>query len=140
MFLRMSAASLLLLLSACAGANGSSSSPKPPPPSASLRPTSQQPVPSETSGSQTITGKLGADSIEGGCAYLQTQAGKRYEVIYPKGWKLDKGRARLTNPQGEVVASAGDTVMVRGEIATDMASTCQMGPIFRATEVTTSGR
>jgi hypothetical protein len=140
MLLRMSAASLLLLLSACGGANGSSSSPKPPPSGASLRPASQQPVHSETAGSQTITGRLGADSIEGGCAYLQTEAGKRYEVIYPKGWKLDKGSARLTNPQGEIVARAGDTVTVRGEIATDMASICQIGPIFRATEVVTSGR
>jgi hypothetical protein len=140
MFLRIGAASLVLLLTSCAGTNGGSASPKPSPSDANLRPTSQQPVPSDPAGSQTISGRLGADSIEGGCAYLQTEAGKRYEVIYPKSWKLDKGRARLTNPQGEVVASAGDTVTVRGEIATDMASTCQIGPIFRATEVVTSGR
>jgi hypothetical protein len=139
MFLRIGTASLVLLLTSCAGTNGGGS-PKPSPSSANLRPASQQPVHSETTASQTITGKLGADAIEGGCAYLQTEAGKRYEVIYPKGWNLDKGSARLTNPQGEIVARAGDTVTVRGEIATDMASICQIGPIFRATEVVTSGR
>jgi hypothetical protein len=141
MLVRVSTIALLLLLTACGAGGGNREAPRSPRGTSGLSgspfATPKVRVPA---GSQTITGRLGADSIEGGCAYLQTEAGKRYEVIYPKGWKLDKGSARLTNPQGEIVARAGDTVTVRGEIATDMASICQIGPIFRATEVVTSGR
>lgn len=81
----------------------------------------------------TLTGRLGVADIEGGCAYLETAKGTRYEVLYPKGWT--RGSGQLTNPQGEVVATAGDTVTVRGEIAVDAVSICQIGPIFRADEV-----
>jgi hypothetical protein len=42
---------------------------------------------------------------------------------------------RLVSPDGEVVAREGDTVTVRGIPAPDMATTCQVGPVFRATEV-----
>jgi hypothetical protein len=82
-----------------------------------------------------VTGTLGADSIEGGCGYLETADGTRYQVIYPDGWDLQLGPVQLISPEGEVVARGGDTVTVRGEEATDMASICQIGPIFRATEV-----
>ncbi len=134
----LTALSALVLLTACTSAGGGEPSPSQPRSPSSLQPAGDQPT--ATGGSETITGKLGADAIEGGCAYLQTDKGTRYEVLYPKGWKLDKGRARLTDPHGEVVATAGDTVTVRGATATDMASICQIGPIFRADEVVTIDR
>jgi hypothetical protein len=81
-----------------------------------------------------LTGVLGADSTEG-CAYLETGDGTRYEVIYPEGWTLEDSGPTLTDPDGSVVARGGDEVTVRGNPAEDMASTCQVGPIFRATEV-----
>lgn len=84
---------------------------------------------------ETITGILGADSIEGGCAYLDTANGTRYEVLYPEGWTLDRSSAELTAPDGTIRAGAGDEVTVRGSIASDIASLCQIGPIFRASEV-----
>jgi hypothetical protein len=85
--------------------------------------------------SMTLTGTLGTDSIEGGCAYIQTDKSTRYEVIYPKGWNINRQTAELSNPQGEVVATAGDTITVRGEVAADVASICQIGRILRADQV-----
>jgi hypothetical protein len=73
--------------------------------------------------------------VEGGCAYLEAADGTRYEVLYPDGWTLQVSPLELIGPDGAVHARAGDPVTLRGEIATDMASICQIGPIFRATEV-----
>jgi hypothetical protein len=130
------ALTLLLSLAAC-GPAGSDASPSPEPdrgrPS-SLAPASTQPTRVDAGG-DTITGVLGADAIEGGCAYLETADGTRYEVIWPDGWELQASPLELRDPEGAVVAEAGDEVTVRGEEATDMASTCQIGPIFRATGV-----
>lgn len=84
-----------------------------------------------------LTGVLGADSIEGGCGYLQTDDGTRYQVIYPTGWDLALSPLQLTSPEGEVIARGGDEVTVRGSVSTDMASICQIGPIFEASEVVT---
>jgi hypothetical protein len=81
---------------------------------------------------------LGADSIEGGCTYLQTADGQRYEIIPPDGWALRKGAAELVAPDGRVVARAGDAVTVKGHEA-DMVSICQIGPIIQAVEVTVGG-
>jgi len=81
---------------------------------------------------------LGADSIEGGCSYLQTADGQRYEIIPPDGWELRKGAAELVAPDGTVVARAGDAITVKGHEA-DMVSICQIGPIIQAVEVTVGG-
>ena len=91
---------------------------------------SRQPI-----GGDELTGVLGSDSIEGGCGYLQVPSGTRYQVIYPDGWDLELSPLQLTSPEGEVVARGGDQVTVRGSEASDMASICQIGPIFRASEV-----
>lgn len=82
----------------------------------------------------TVTGRLGFDDIEGGCSFLETDEGTRYEVAYPVGWVIDRPRAELRGPDG-LMASAGETVTVRGAIATDRSSICQIGPIFVATDV-----
>jgi hypothetical protein len=82
----------------------------------------------------TITGRLGFDDIEGGCAYLEAADGTRYEIIYPDGWTIDVAAAELHGPAG-LVAEAGEPVTVRGGVASDRSSICQIGPIFMATEV-----
>jgi len=107
-----------------------------PTPTASFDLASEQPS-RESTGGDELTGVLGADSIEGGCGYLQTDDGTRYQVIYPEGWDLELSPLQLTSPAGDVVARGGDEVTVRGSVATDMASICQIGPIFQATEVVT---
>jgi hypothetical protein len=96
------------------------------------------PGPSKPSGpdaAATYTGVLSFDSIEGGCAYLQTAVGRKLEVIYPEGWTLEKSPLELHAPDGSIHSRAGDTVTVKGTEATDMASICQIGSIIRATEV-----
>jgi hypothetical protein len=80
---------------------------------------------------------LGFDDIEGGCAFIEAADGTRYEVIYPAGWTIDQGGAELRGPDGQV-ALAGETVTVRGSVATDRSSICQIGPIFAATSVALS--
>ncbi|MEO8511297.1 MAG: hypothetical protein ABI534_08645 [Chloroflexota bacterium] len=82
-----------------------------------------------------LSGTFGADAIEGGCAYLEIPAGIRHEVLYPLGWKLLRHPVLLLNPDGDIVARGGETVVVRGSQAPEMVSTCQAGPIFRAVEV-----
>ena len=109
--------------------------PEPTPP-ASIHLASEQPSRDPTDGDE-LTGVLGADSIEGGCGYLQTDDGTRYQVIYPAGWDLALSPLELTSPEGEVVARGGDEITVRGDVSTDMASICQIGPIFQATAVVT---
>ena len=82
-----------------------------------------------------LTGILAADSIEGGCAYLRADDGTRYEVRYPSGWRVRATPLSLTDPHGEIVASGGETITVRGHPDRDARSICQIGPIFAATEV-----
>jgi hypothetical protein len=84
---------------------------------------------------QELSGVLGFDDIEGGCAYLETDDGTRHQVIYPEGWELQRSPVQLVSPEGQIVARLGDTVTVRGMAAADMASICQIGPMFRATAV-----
>ena len=124
----------LLLLSACAqsgeaGPPGSTGAEHPDP---TLLP---QPVSEEPMTGDALTGILGADTVEGGCGYLRTDDGTRYEVIYPEGWRLSLNPLQLTAPDGEVVARGGDEVTVRGREANDMGSICQIGPIFEASAV-----
>jgi hypothetical protein len=86
-----------------------------------------------------VSGTLGFDAIEGGCAYLESADGTRYQVIYPNGWRIDGVTGHLRGPGGED-ARPGSVVTVRGAIVTDMASICQVGPMFRATEVISVGK
>jgi hypothetical protein len=72
--------------------------------------------------------------VEGGCPHLATKD-RRYEVRYPSGWSIEQATFRLIDPNGKVVARGGETITVRGHVADDMASTCQIGPIFIATDV-----
>lgn len=88
---------------------------------------------------EELTGTLGMDSIEGGCAYLEVENGTRYEIMWPEGWSVDGG-GTLFNPEGQAVAGPGDEVTVRGAQADGFASICQIGPIFAASEVSASAR
>ncbi len=140
MLIRPLATLLVLVLAACAapGADPTAtvrSTPSPSPePSLELETVEPSADESPRPGEMTITGHLGFEDIEGGCPYLGTDDGTRYQVIWPDGWRLD-GRGALVDPSGETVARGSDEVTVRGQVADDMASICQIGPIFRAREV-----
>ena len=133
-------------LTGCAAASASSAAASPSEEAsatarASLRPASTQPSRGPGGGgSDEVTGELGADSVEGGCAYLQAADRVRYEVLYPDGWRVTASPLELRNPEGDVVATGGDLVTVRGSHAGDMASICMIGPIFRASEVVSIDR
>lgn len=83
-----------------------------------------------------ITGVLGTVDVEGGCTVLEGDDGERYEVLWPEGYRVEPGASELTGPDGEVAAAPGDELTVTGAVADDMASTCQVGIIFRAEDVT----
>jgi hypothetical protein len=129
-----------IVAAACAG--GSDPNDSAPDPSADddlivaspsdLRPS--RPAKSSSPAGQSVTGVLGFDEIEGGCWFLGTGDGTRYEVVYPDGWSLDRSSGELSGPDGQVVR-AGESLTVRGFVATDRASICQIGPIFVATDV-----
>jgi len=135
----------VLALTACAGAGTPSSPEAPsidpspssssPSPTTSMQPSSPQPTRAPGGVGEELVGTLGADAVEGGCGYLQAADGTRYEVVYPSGWELQLSPLQLTSPEGEIIARGGDEVTVVGAEAGDMASICQIGPIFRATEV-----
>ena len=69
-----------------------------------------------------LTGIVGSDTVEGSCVYLETSDGTPYELLYAPG-------AGLLPP------AIGSTVTLEGELMPDMASICQIGPIFMVTEV-----
>lgn len=130
---------IALVLAACSSPGGTSGdapsdAATTEPTSPAFSPASGQPSVDPADG-ERLEGRLGADSIEGGCGYLQADDGTRYEVIYPEGWDLRLNPLELRAPSGEVVARGGDSVTVIGRVAGDMASICQIGPIFRATSV-----
>lgn len=138
-----------LLLTACRGGGEPSrgtTSPTPAGPEPSFdRSVFATPSPSPDAsasrgGGVMISGTFASDSIEGGCAFLEAADGTRYEVIWPEGWTLLRNPFRLQDPAGQVVASGGETITVRGQEATDMGSICMVGPIFRASEVVTIDR
>src|ERR671914_332015 len=79
------------------------------------------PKPSTGAGSsEQLSGALGADTVEGGCAYLEAPDGTRYEVIYPPGWRVSASPLSLTSPTGDVVATGGETITVRGRTTTEI--------------------
>lgn len=90
----------------------------------------------ESRATQQLTGTLGGDQqLEGGCAWLETRDGARYEVFWPEGYQLEWSPLQLVGPDGEVVAGEGEQITVAGRTSTDMASICMVGTIFEATEV-----
>ena len=144
----LAAAALLVIgvvMAGCSGAGGgatggsagssASGGASPAAPSASLELASPK---SPSVGGNTYTGVLRSDAIEGGCAYVQTADGQKYEVIPPDGWELRKAPAAVVSPDGQVVAKAGDIVTVHGSEA-DMMSICQFGPIIQATDIVAGG-
>ena len=130
-----------VMLTSCAGDRGGAEDPTAagaatelPSPTPRLTLRSEKPAP-PTSLPGDLTGTLGLAEIETGCPYLESADGTRYEVMYPEGWELRRGPLQLIAPDGSTVARAGDEVTVHGSVAGDMASICQIGPIFRATDV-----
>lgn len=99
-------------------------------PSPSLTPASASPAKGEL-----LSGTLGFDQIEGGCSYVEARDGTRYQVLYPDGYAIDRSSGDLTGPDGAVVAQLGAELQLRGAVDREMVTICQIGPVFRASEV-----
>jgi hypothetical protein len=96
-------------------------------------------APDEALTGEQLTGVLGGDAaLEGGCTWLEV-GGERYEVIYPEGYAATADPPQLTGPAGEVLAEAGDELTVTGTGDPDMATICQVGPVFAAETVEPTG-
>lgn len=94
-------------------------------------------APEATEGADLLEGTLGGDPrLEGGCAWLDTDDG-RFEVLYPPGYEIMFEPVRLVDADGDTLAEEGETVRVRGRVAKDRMSICQVGAIFEASEVVT---
>ena len=118
---------LLTLLAGCGDTGGEQAGEAEPP--VPTRP------PMEPAGSE-VRGELGGDAeLEGGCAWVTTEDGTRYEVLFPEGYTVEFDPLRLLGPDGAVIAEEGDRIEVLGEVADDVASTCQVGVIWRAESV-----
>ena len=140
--LPIACAIVAFMLTACAGTGGedppvSDAMSEAPSSSPSFTLRSMKPAP-PSSLPGNLTGVLGLAEVETGCPYLESADGTRYEVMYPDGWELRRSPLQLIAPDGSTVARAGDEVTVRGSVADDMASICQIGPIFRAIDVVVS--
>ena len=98
--------------------------------SATLTPESPAPARDEL-----LSGTLGFDGIEGGCSYVEASDGTRYQVLYPEGYAIDRSSGDLTGPGGAVVVPLGADLQLRGAVDPEMVTICQIGPVFRASEV-----
>lgn len=84
-----------------------------------------------------LEGTLGGDAqLEGGCAWLDT-GDERYELVYPDGYEVAFEPLRLRGPDRSTVAEEGVTIRVRGRVADDLMSTCQVGTLYEVSEVLT---
>jgi hypothetical protein len=86
-----------------------------------------------------LVGTLGGDrDLETGCAWLTDSTGKRWEVLWPEGYRIAFPAGPdpvLTGPGDEIVARAGDTVAVHGAPPTGLGSHCMVGELFEATQL-----
>ena len=98
--------------------------------SPALTPESRPPAKGEL-----LSGTLGFTEIEGGCSYLEAGDGTRYQVLYPDGYAIDRSSGDLTGPAGAIVAPLGAELQLRGAVDPEMVTICQIGPVFRASEV-----
>ena len=105
---------------------------------AALGPTAQ--ARSAQPGARALTGALeGSAELEGGCAWLARPEG-RYEVWWPEGHHVEHAPLRLVGPAGEVVATEGEQVSVRGVLVPEAATVCQVGSVFDAQSLVTGHR
>jgi|SRR5690606_31075842 len=74
--------------------------------------------PGEGMGVTSLTGRVEFRDLEGGCLVL-VAGGKTYQLV-----GVDQRQAR-----------PGTTITVRGQVRTDVATICQVGPVFEVTEV-----
>ncbi len=92
---------------------------------------------------QMLSGRLGGDSnLEGGCDWLDVvwprpgeKEASRFEPLWPQGYYVTFNPLRLWSPDGRIVAREGDVVTVAGRRRPDVATICQVGPVFEVRRI-----
>lgn len=89
---------------------------------------------------QFLSGRLGGDArLEGGCDWLDAMGEEetsRYEPLWPDGYYVTFHRmVRLWDPRHRLVAKEGDIVTVAGRVRRDLATICQVGPIYEVERI-----
>lgn len=116
---------LVVLLVGCAGQGGGTAGD-------GTQETTSAPPP--RTAEESITGTLGGNAaLEDGCAWVDDGA-TRWEVQWPDGYEVTFDPLELHGPNGRV-ASTGDAVTVIGQESADVATACQIGPVWAATRV-----
>ncbi len=90
-----------------------------------------------------LSGRLGGDSkLEGGCDWLDAvrpgageEEASRFEPLWPQGYHVTFDPLRLWSPDGRIVAREGDVVTVAGRRRPDIATICQVGPVFEVQRI-----
>lgn len=91
----------------------------------------------------TLIGILEGDAgLEGGCAWLEPTGGPdaalddQVQPIFPDGYRVEfEPDLHVLDRDGEVVAERGDELVVDGTADPDVATTCQVGTVYRVHEV-----
>jgi hypothetical protein len=131
--LRLAVALALLLLVACGAEDPADAPGEGPEDEAPADPPTD-----DVEAEMELTGTFTGDpELEGGCAWVETGDGTRYEVLWPDGYEVRWEPLELLGPGGETVAADGDAVRVRGAPAEDMVSICMVGQLVSAETVDT---
>ena len=126
-----------VLLSACGGdpGGGNAEPSEPAAPRSELAPPDQA---RHGRATKSISGTFGGSAqLEGGCAWVE-DGGTRWEVQWPDGYSVSFEPLTLKGPDGPV-AEEGAILTVTGRPQLDAVTICQVGPLWRATEVTVAG-
>jgi hypothetical protein len=78
----------------------------------------------------TVTGILaGERTQEHECVWLVDAAGKKFDLMLPTGWSVAYKPVRLSDPDGKLFATDGDTLTVSGPSVFGE-TLCASGPPF----------
>jgi hypothetical protein len=119
------------------GSPGPSAVATAPPVSSSPPESSRTPAPTFDDDPPVLTGIFEGDpDLEGGCAWLRDDAGRRWEIIWPAGYRdMFRDGVAVLVENGEAFAEAGDTITVRGHRPSGLASFCMVGILYQADSV-----
>ena len=87
---------------------------------------------------QEITGEFdGEASGDTGCAWIETDAAERIELLYPNGWRVEFDPPAVYDETGALRVEAGDTVVVYGSFGEVGASLCPADAASLVTDLRT---
>jgi hypothetical protein len=99
--------------------------------------TPQGPTVSEGPTATQVAGRFdGVARGDAGCAWIDTDAGDRVELLYPNGWRVEFDPLAAFDETGARRIEAGQSVVVDGYYGESGASLCETDGSFVVTDVT----